>query len=161
MNNVDINKLSIISQGSFLLTAGNLEKYNTMTAGWGQIGVLWAVPVFTAYVRYNRFTYEFTENNDYFTASFFDNEKYAKVLSYCGTKSGRDVDKAKETGLTPIEIGGSVAFKEASKIIVCKKVYTADMNPENFIDKEKLQTYYSETNPLHKIYVGQITSACE
>ncbi|GHU52374.1 hypothetical protein FACS1894132_01860 [Clostridia bacterium] len=161
MNNVDIKKLSIISDGSFLLTAGTLDKYNTMTAGWGQLGVVWSVPVFTVYVRYNRYTFEFIENNEYFTAAFFDNEKYSKALSFCGSKSGRDYDKAKETGLTPIAVDGSVAFAEAKKIIVSKKIYTHDLVEEKFLDKEKFNAYYSETNPLHKVYVGEIISAYE
>ncbi|MDR0918138.1 MAG: flavin reductase family protein [Oscillospiraceae bacterium] len=161
MNNVDINKLSIISDGSFLLTAGTLEDYNTMTVGWGQIGVLWAVPVLSVYVRYNRYTYEFMEKNDIFTASFFDNAKYSKMLGFCGTKSGRDFDKAKETGITPISVDDTVSFAEASKIIVCKKIYTEEINGEKFLDKQKFTAYYSEDNPLHKVYIGQIISAYE
>lgn len=154
-----ISPISIISDGSFLLTAGTLESYNTMTAGWGQCGVLWQRPVFTAYVRPNRYTFEFTEKNEIFTVSFFDQKQYAKMLGFCGSKSGRDYDKAKETGISPIAVDGSVAFSEAHTIYVCKKLYVTDLAAENFIDKSIYNASYSDTNPVHKVYIGEIISA--
>lgn len=153
------NPATIISEGSFLLTAGTLGSYNTMTAGWGQTGVLWQRPVFTAYVRPNRYTFEFTEKNELFTVSFFNQKEYAKMLSFCGSKSGKDYDKAKETGITPFEVDGSVSFREAHTIYVCKKLYITDFSENNFLDKSIYSACYSETNPVHKVYIGEIISA--
>jgi len=43
-------------------------------------------------------------------------------LRYCGTKSGKDVDKIKETGLIPVETDkGNIFFQQASLVIECKK----------------------------------------
>lgn len=124
------NPFKLIGKHWFLLTSGDNRENNTMTASWGQAGVLWNKPVFSAYVRTSRKTFELMEKNEYFTASFFD-EKYRSALSYCGSHSGRDVDKAKETGLTPIEIEGVAAFEEAEMVLVCRKLYTSEMQKRN------------------------------
>ena len=67
-----------LKKGLCLITAGNINDFNTMTIGWGTIGCLWSKPVFIAYVKQNRYTFEFTEKNEYFTISFYD-EKYTKL----------------------------------------------------------------------------------
>ena len=86
-----------------LLTGGNMESFNTMTASWGQLGVLWNKNVLTCYIRPNRYTYEFVENGEFFTVSFLG-EEYRKALAFCGSHSGRDCNKITETGLTPVEL---------------------------------------------------------
>ena len=80
-----------------LITAGNEEKCNTMTAGWGGLGVLWGAPAATCYVRPQRYTKEFLDREDYFTLAFFG-EEYREKLALCGKESGRDVDKAEKCG---------------------------------------------------------------
>ncbi|MDR0984009.1 MAG: flavin reductase [Ruminococcus sp.] len=166
MKKINPKEVTQIPQAGFLLTAGSLngentngslKSYNTMTVGWAEIGTLWGVPTLSVLVRSNRYTYEFMEKNDYFTASFFSHLQ-AKVLSICGSKSGRDVDKAKEAGITPIEIDGNVTFSEAKKILVCKKAYVYDLDKEKFVNKEFLK-FYDE--PMHRVYVGEIISAYE
>ena len=69
-----------------------------MTVGWGGMGIIWQLPVATCYVRPQRYTYDFTEKSDYFTLSAFDLD-YREQMLLMGTKSGRDMDKAAETGL--------------------------------------------------------------
>jgi len=162
MNEFNVNQLNLtlsdISDG-LLLTSGNLENYNTMTIGWAQTGVLWQKPVFTVYVRPNRHTFGFIEKYERFTVCFFDKGKYAEMLSYCGAKSGRDVDKAKETGITPFQVDNTVAFSEAKQILVCQKIYRADLDEKEFIDKRIYKMAYSADNPEHKIYTGEIIKA--
>ena len=114
---LQFNPYKLIGKDWFLLTSGNKSEYNTMTASWGQTGVLWNMPVFTTVVRSNRKTFELIEKNEFFTISFFS-EKYRSALSFCGSHSGRDCDKAKETGLTPCEIDGTTAFEEADMVFV-------------------------------------------
>ena len=80
-----------------LITAGNLTKYNTMTASWGGFGILWNKPVCYVFVRPSRYTFEFMESNAGFTLSFFPKE-YRKALNILGSKSGRDLDKVKLSG---------------------------------------------------------------
>lgn len=137
-----------------LLTAGDAESYNTMTVSWGMMGELWNKDVCTVFVRPQRYTYEFMEKNDGFTLSFFSDE-YKKALSFCGSKSGRDYDKAKETGLTPFEGEQGVAFEQAELIINCRKLYVQDMKEECFLDKSIVEKCYN--GDFHRIYVGEVT----
>ena len=81
-----------------LLAAGNKEKSNAMTIGWGGIGTLWGRTALTVYVAEKRYTKQFMDNSEYFTVMAFDVEQ-SKVLRYMGTKSGRDGDKAEALGL--------------------------------------------------------------
>lgn len=104
-----------------LVTAGDREKFNTMTISWGGVGIMWGKPVVFTFIRPQRYTFAFMENGDRYTMSFFD-EKYRDALKFCGSKSGRDYNKVKETGLTPaFTENGSVYFEEAKLVLECKK----------------------------------------
>lgn len=85
---------------------------------------------------------------------FFGSE-YRRALSFCGSKSGRDFDKAEECGLTAFETGESVAFEEAKLIIACGKTAFADMDPSKFIAPE-IEDNYSNGD-YHRAYIGEIT----
>ena len=74
-----------------LLAAGDKEKSNAMTIGWGGIGTLWGRTALTVYVAEKRYTKEFMDKAEYFTVMAFDVEQ-SKVLNYMGTKSRRDGD---------------------------------------------------------------------
>ena len=148
------NPFKLIADDWFLVTAGSLDSYNTMTASWGTIGELWHKKICICFVRPQRYTYKFMEASDSFTLSFFD-EKYRDTLKFCGTKSGRDYDKAEKTGLTPIEgISKSVYFNEARLVLECRKLYFDDLKPENFIDPD-IQKEYPQ-NDYHRFYIGEI-----
>lgn len=152
------NTFSQIGEKWMLITAGNKEKFNTMTASWGMMGILWNKDVATAFVRPQRYTFEFLEKNDYYTLSFFES-KYKKQLSYCGRNSGRNVDKIKETGLTPIFDEQAPYFKEASTVFICKKIYGQFISLEGFIDIDLDKNY--ENKDYHKMYVGEIIKCLE
>ncbi len=162
MKSIDIKSLEFspfvkIGDEWALVTAGSSENYNTMTVSWGGLGVLWGVPSATIYIRPQRYTHEFVEKNELFTISFFKSE-YKKTLSFCGSHSGRDCDKAKETGLTPIELDGTTSFEEAELILVCRKKYSQDMTADSFLDKSLLEKWYPN-NDLHTLYIGEIIAA--
>lgn len=148
------NPVSLFDDSWALLTAGDEDSYNTMTVSWGMMGELWNKDVCTAFVRPQRYTYEFMEKNEGFTLTFFGDE-YKKALSVCGSKSGRDIDKAKETGLTPFKTEQGIAFKEGRIIICCKKLYVQDMTEDCFLDKEIVAKCYN--GDFHRIYVGEVT----
>ena len=152
---LSFNPCTLIGKKWTLLSAGNADKYNTMTASWGQIGVLWNKNVFTCYIRPNRYTYEFVENNEYFTASFYG-EEFRDALKFCGSKSGRDYDKAKETGLTPAVFGESVAFEEAEMVFVCRKLYKDELTKEAFLTNEADAFYAND--PYHSRFIAEITA---
>lgn len=157
---IDISELSFnpfdkIGKQWMLLTGGNSEKYNTMTASWGQLGVLWNKNVFTCYIRPNRYTYGFVEDSECFTASFLG-EEYRQALSFCGSHSGRDCDKAKETGLTPAEMDGCMAFEEAELVLVCRKLYSCELNESGFLTDDGIPERFFSGDPYHKVYISEI-----
>ena len=140
-----------------LITAGNSEKFNTMTASWGQVGVLWNRNVLTCYIRPNRYTYEFVENGDFFTASFFG-EEYRKMFAFCGSHSGRDCDKVKETGITPVETGEGISFEEADLVLVCRKLYSYDLTENGFVNDDGITEKFYNPDPYHRAYISEITA---
>ncbi|MBQ7386306.1 MAG: flavin reductase [Ruminococcus sp.] len=159
---IDIKELEFspfekIGKQWMLITAGNKEAFNTMTASWGGLGVLWNKNVAFTFIRPSRYTFEFCEKEEYFTLTFFS-EEYRKALSFCGTKSGRDVDKCKETGLTPVFDAEAPYFEEAELVLVCKKLYAQDMDKVCVVDDAVL-TNYGEDEPMHRMYVGEIVKA--
>ena len=149
------NPFRLLSESWALLTAGDaVSAYNTMTVSWGGVGVLWNKNVATVYVRPQRHTFGFMEKSGHFTLSFFG-EEYKKALSFCGSKSGRDYDKAKECGLTPISVEDGVAFEEAKLILACRKLYWNDILPENFCDTAIDGANYPAKD-YHRMYIGEI-----
>lgn len=152
-NDLQLNPFTKLDKQWFLLTAGDISSYNTMTASWGALGTIWNKSAVTAYVRHSRKTFEFMENCDYFTVSFFG-EEYRSALSFCGKYSGRDYDKAKETGLTPIEMDGSVSFEQAELVIVCRKLYSQDFDLAN-MDEKCADTFYAGDS-IHRAYIGEV-----
>lgn len=158
LTNYDANPFEKIGRDWMLITAGNREKFNTMTASWGGMGVLWNKNVAFTFIRPSRYTFEFTEREDYFSLCFFP-EDYRKELTYCGRNSGRDVDKVRETGLTPTFIDGVPAFEEASMVLICKKLYAQPMGKEFVNDGDAVFPQYGENEPYHTMYVGQIVKS--
>jgi flavin reductase (DIM6/NTAB) family NADH-FMN oxidoreductase RutF len=148
------NTFKLIDKDWFLITAGNKNNFNTMTASWGTFGILWHKPIVIAFIRPQRHTYQFAEKFDHFTTSFFD-ETYRETLKFCGTKSGKNVDKIKETGLSPAETKeGNIYFKEARLVLECKKIYYDDLKPEHFL-VDHIQKNYPK-NDYHRFYIGEI-----
>lgn len=140
-----------------LITAGREGSFNTMTASWGGVGILWNKEVTTCYIRPQRYTKEFVDREELFTLSFFP-DGYRKALNLCGTVSGRDHDKPAEAGLTPLFTDGTVSFKEADLVLVCRKLYAQPMTEQSFTDKSVLERNYP-TRDLHTIYIGEIIKA--
>lgn len=148
------NPFKLIGKDWMLITAGNFESYNTMTASWGGTGVLWEKNVCTCFIRPQRHTFGFVENSDFFTLSFFE-EKHRSILEFCGTRSGKDVNKASVTGLTPLQDNtGCVYFQEARLVIICKKIYFQDLDPNNFL-AETIHEHYPK-NDYHRMFIGEV-----
>ena len=147
------NVFKLIGKDWMLITGGTPEGFNTMTASWGGMGVLWDKKVCFSVVRPTRYTYEFLERNPVYTLSFFP-KRYRNALTLCGTKSGRDVDKVLESGLTPLFDGDAVFFKEARLVLECRKIYFQDITPSNFGDAG-IERFYPEKD-YHRMYVGEI-----
>jgi flavin reductase (DIM6/NTAB) family NADH-FMN oxidoreductase RutF len=150
------NPFRLLNDDWMLITAGTENSFNTMTASWGGVGILWNKQVAFCFVRPTRHTYQFMEKNDYFTLTFY-NEEYRDILNFCGKKSGRDTDKIKETGLIPLTSpNNSIYFEQARLVFECRKIYSDDIKPEFFRD-EKIHNAYP-LKDYHRMYIGEITN---
>ena len=138
-----------------LLAAGNQDKMNAMTIGWGQFGILWQRPIMTVYVAPERYTNEFLDKSDYFTVIGFPKEQ-KEALLYMGTHSGRDGDKVKEAGLTPefTELGNPI-FKEGNLAVECKIIYKEPFK-EELMDSETQKFYENRKIGPHITYIGEV-----
>lgn len=148
------NPFELIGSDWALVTAKDKEKCNTMTASWGGVGIMWGKPVAFTFIRPQRYTFGLMENEEYYSLSFFE-ESYRDALKFCGSKSGRDYDKAKETGLTPCYDEKAPYFEEAKLVLICKKMYSQFLNNESIIAADDVAKWYPE-NDFHKMYVSEI-----
>lgn len=158
------NAMQLIGDRWMLVTAGTLghtqnnKSWNTMTASWGGLGYLWNKCVAFVFVRPQRFTYEFTQANNTMTLSFFK-ETHQKALEFCGAHSGRNFNKEKETGLTPLATdSNSVTFNEAYLVFECKNLYSDMLQERSFLIDDIARKNYP-TKDFHRMYVCEITTA--
>lgn len=149
------NVVDLLKNRWGLVTAGTQDSFNTMTVSWGAIGELWGKDMATIYIRPQRYTEEFLNVQDYFTLSFYPTEMKKDIHGVCGSKSGRDVDKVKETGLIPVFDEHAPYFEQAEIVLVCRKVAKANFEPSQFIDKEMIENWY-DAKDYHYIYYGEI-----
>ena len=150
---LDFNVFSAIGDQWMLITAGTKDKCNTMTASWGGLGILWGGPMAIAYIRPQRYTKEFVDEQEYFTLSFFS-EDYRKQLALCGSKSGREMDKVKECGFTVAAGEGNAPyFEQADLVFVCRKRMVQKME-EDLIPADVREKWYD--GDYHYMYWGEI-----
>lgn len=151
-------------QNGVLLTTQSGGKVNTMTISWGSLGIEWGKPIFTTFVRESRYTKLALDENGAFTVNIPYGDFDKKILSFCGSKSGRDVDKIKELGLT-LEKGDAVsvpAIKELPLTLECRVIYkqTQDLSQ---IPKEAQEMFYPKDAQgcpdIHTAYYGEIVRA--
>ncbi len=152
-----------IDKGILLTTAADGEQ-NTMIIGWGHIGVLWGKPTFCAYVRESRHTKALLDKNGEFTVNIPLGAVDKNIVSVCGSKSGRDMDKIMQLGLET-EPGLTVnvpGIRQLPLTLECKVLYRQPQDP-TAIDSACLQRYYTEgthnDGDYHTAYIGQITVA--
>ena len=150
------NIIKMLEVDWMLVTAGKADQFNMMTASWGGLGRLYERPTATCFIYPTRYTYQYMERGDYYTLSFYT-EAYREQLQYCGSNSGKDTDKVKATGLTPITTpNGAKAFAEAWLIIECKKMVSQTLTPEALVDEKVKEEWIGKQ--LHKMYIGEITN---
>lgn len=151
--------LNSLKQGAFLTTLYD-GKLNTMTIGWGGICFMWYRPVFMVMVRKSRFTYELLEKSGEFTVSLPYTD-IGKVLSICGTKSGRDIDKITTCSLNTVQSQKiyTPVLDFPGSHYECKVIYKEAMNKNN-LNSEIDQALYDSDN-YHTIYYGEILAAYE
>ena len=154
-NQLNENIFKLIGEDWMLITAGNKEKANTMTASFGGFGILFSKNVAAIFVRPERYTYEFLEKNDTFSLSFFT-EEYRQRLTYCGRNSGRNEDKFTKCGFTLSYFDNKTPYIDQGRItVICKKIYRQDIEKDCFTDMAPFDRTYSEGG-MHRVYIGEI-----
>lgn len=154
---IEGNAIKMISKEWMLVTAGTEKDFNMLTASWGGFGELYNKSVAICFIRPDRYTYNYIDNEDTFTLTFYS-EDFREVLNYCGSASGRDEDKVKGSRLTPLMLPDNkgIAFRQAKLIIECRKLVsmpiTADAIEQPDVKAER--TKY----PLHKMFIGEIVA---
>lgn len=148
------NPFEQIEKSWFLVAAGDKNGANCMTANWGFFGYIWNRPVFTTVIRPQRFTKKFIDRSEYASFSFFEHQ-YRDALTYLGRVSGKDEDKIKNSGLTPVYENQTVFFEEAELIIIGRKLYAQPMTPDCFVDSEIPKTVYPAKD-FHTAYTYEI-----
>ena len=151
-----------------IVTAGTMEHFNSCTLSWGSLGNIWGrdgktCPTVTVYVHPARYTSEFLRESEYFTVSFYP-ESCRQAVGYMGSHSGRDGNKAKAAGLTPIAMGQSVSYEEAKLTFLCRKLYQHQFSKEDLAPE--IQAYYASAPKVfpdfeggwqpHIVFVGEI-----
>lgn len=145
-----------------LLTTKAHGRVNTMTIGWGKIGIEWNRPVFIAYVRESRFTKEMLEESSEFTVNIPMGEVDGRILGYCGKVSGRDTDKIRDLDLTLVESDAvSVpGILELPLTLECRVIYRQKQDL-SAVPQEILDRFYPEVDEFgfrdyHIAYYGEI-----
>lgn len=149
------NPFKLIGTDWMLVTAEENDKCNMMTASWGGVGIMWNKPVAFTFIRPQRYTFGMLENGEYYSLCILE-DGYKDVLKLCGTKSGRDIDKVKETGLTVEHTDGVPYFAQSKIVLICKKLYAQDLNAESLIEKSLSGNYNTEGTDWHKMYINEI-----
>ena len=152
-----------------LLTTKNGDFVNTMTIGWGHIGIEWGRPIFVAYVRESRHTRAMLDNHGEFTVNIPVGPVDRNILGYCGTKSGRDTDKIKDLSLHLVdsEHVAVPGIAELPLTLECKVIYKQKQDL-SAIPADILERYYPEipganfdgqSRDYHYAYYGEIVGA--
>lgn len=154
-----------LKQGTVLITTAANGFVNTMTIGWGKIGVEWKRPIFIAYVRESRYTKDMLEANGEFTVNIPLGDYDSHILGYCGTKSGRDTDKIRDLGLTTVasDVISVPGIRELPLTLECRVIYKQKQELSALPD-EILERYYpvvgeNEYRDYHIAYYGEIVNA--
>ena len=146
-----------------LLTTKNGKRVNSMTISWGTLGIEWGKPLFTTFVRQHRFTKEFLDATGEFTVNIPVGEYNKQIIAVCGSKSGRDIDKIAELGLT-LEEPEAVSvpgIRELPLTLECKVRYVQDQDLK-LLNSENVEKWYPEEDgfrDFHTAYVAEIVAA--
>lgn len=148
-----------------LLTTKSGDTLNTMTIGWGKIGIEWNRPVFIAYVRETRHTKTMLEENGEFTVNIPYGQVDPQILAYCGTRSGRDTDKFRDLGLTPVDsdIVSVPGIAQLPLTLECRVIYRQKQDltvlPPEILDRFYPVAGEHDFRDYHIAYYGEILNA--
>lgn len=152
-----------------LLTTKLGDAINTMTIGWAMLGIEWGKPIFIALVRESRYTKEYLDATGEFTVNVPVSDVDSKILSVCGTKSGREVDKIRALNLDLVEseVISVPGIRQLPLTLECKVMYRQTQDPseipasaiERYYPKVNTQLASGEERDLHTAYYAEIVNA--
>lgn len=152
-----------------LLTTKAGESVNTMTIGWGTMGIEWGRPVFIAFVRESRYTRELLDQSKEFTVNIPYGTFDSHILGICGSKSGRDMDKIQELNLTlePSQVVQAPGIKELPLTLECKVLYQQKQDLSHLGDEIMARYYPADVDSsfsgsnrdAHIAYYAEIVNA--
>jgi flavin reductase (DIM6/NTAB) family NADH-FMN oxidoreductase RutF len=150
--------LESLKSGRVLIGVSDGVEMNLMTVAWGFLGYTWNRPVFIAMIRPSRYTHDFFRRTDVFSVNFMSQE-WQDALNFCGTRSGKYIDKFRETGLTPIEgvTTSVVVVKEADKVLECRVISREALTP--FSLNESISSTFYGDHSYHSLIFGEITDS--
>ena len=147
------NFAKMISASALLTATKPNGQVNTMTVSWGGTGILWGREVCFVFVRPERYTFDFCNEGDIMSLSFFGKER-GDTLSFCGTKSGRDVDKLAHCELKYSTVNGAVVYDDATVTITMKKLYAQDLDKDCFCSRVAEPFY--QNGGYHRMFICQV-----
>ena len=148
---------ALFGERVYLGTAGNAANYNSLTLGWGSTGILWGKPVAIVYIRENRFSYRYFEESPVYVLSRYPAQYMKALYKVFGGRSGRDTDKEKLSGFTPVETpDGGVTYLQAERVVICRKLMRQPV-PKEFVP-EKLHARLNQDGRIHIQYTGEVLS---
>ena len=135
-----------------MVSSGDYENSNIATISW--TGILNSEPmIIYVSVRKSRLTHEIISKNKEFVVNLPD-EKLVKQADFCGTKSGRDVNKIEMCNLKYTLKNGACIFEDAKITLVLKKLYADNLKEECFLDSNPLSNY--KNGDFHRSYTCEI-----
>lgn len=156
-------------QHGVLLTTKTDDKINSMTISWGTLGIEWNTPIFTVFVRENRFTKQQLDKNPEFTINIPVGAFDKKILGVCGTKSGHTIDKIETLGLTlePSNLIAVPGIKELPLTLECRVIYKQEQDKNAITEENNMKCYpqdvdssfHGANRDYHTAYYGEIVSA--
>lgn len=152
---VNNNIFQMIGKDWMLITAGNGDKVNTMTASWGGFGVMWGKNAAYIVVRESRYTKEFLDSSDTFSLTFFENPPRGE-LKYLGGVSGRDEDKIKNARIDVCYAGDTPFVGDGNLVFICRKMSATRIDDSTILDKKVIENWYADGD-YHTLYIGEIT----
>lgn len=156
IESLKLNPIEKFKKQWFLISVGTTyNDYNLMTANWATIGYLWNKPVISIFIRPQRYTYNFIESNQYVCINFLS-KKYNNILTLCGSRSGKQINKKSLEGISVTNYNDECVFVDQSElVIISKKIFKSNIKSKQFLENKINDLFYADSD-YHTMYVLEI-----
>lgn len=157
MKEIELKELAnynLFKEYGTIALASDTKETNGLTIGWGNIGLLWRLPIATVYVNEARYSKHIFDNAKYFSINMFKKGNHDEAVEYYGKVSGRDEDKIKNGGIEITSLDNNIYYKDADVVILCEKVGQVTFDP-NQVELPEIKEWYAKSGP-HTSYFGKV-----